>query len=530
MITVTANARNAVYTSDDLITSGSIGIPVRFVLSADFDGLSNIAVFQGSGVSIDVALTASRECVVPHEVVAIAGGYLRIGVYGRNGDGTIAIPTVWAEAKRILQGTVPSDVDPAAPTPDWTAQVQEQAAEALEIAQDVQAKADAGEFDGAPGEPGAVFTPAVSAAGVISWTNDGELPNPEPVNIKGTPGTPGISPTVTVTDITGGHRITITDATGPHSFDVMDGDSGDAPVQSVNGQTGAVVLDAQDVGAYEKPVSGIPKNDLESAVQTSLEKADTALQSAPVTSVNTKTGAVVLTPSDIGAGTYSKPSGGIPASDLAAGVIPTVPVQDVQVNGVSVLSGGVANVPVATQNSIGVSAVANDLGIGITGTTSKLYINKAGSIYVKGSTDQYRPIVPYNQHESTFYGLAKAAGDTTQSFSSNTVGNYTDAAKSAISQMLNGSVAVTGTTPTITALPGIRYVCGEVATLDITLPASGIVDVVFESGSTATVLTVTPPTGQTVKWANGFDPTALETNTTYEINIADGLGVAASWT
>ncbi len=91
-------------------------------------------------------------------------------------------------------------------------------------------------------------------------------------------------------------------------------------------------------------------------------------------------------------------------------------------------------------------------------------------------------------------------------------------------------VTVTGTTPTITALPGVRYVCGEVPTLDITLPASGIVDVTFKSGSTATVLTVTPPTGVTVKWANGFDPTALEANTTYEINIADGLGVAASWT
>ena len=94
----------------------------------------------------------------------------------------------------------------------------------------------------------------------------------------------------------------------------------------------------------------------------------------------------------------------------------------------------------------------------------------------------------------------------------------------------SGMITVTGTTQTITALPGIRYVCGEVSTLDITLPASGIVDVVFESGSTATVLTVTPPTGVTVKWANGFDPTALEANTTYEINIADGLGVAGSWT
>ena len=114
----------------------------------------------------------------------------------------------------------------------------------------------------------------------------------------------------------------------------------------------------------------------------------------------------------------------------------------------------------------------------------------------------YRPIVPTTQHTSVFYGLARAAGDTTQKSSNNPVGNYTESARSKISQMLNGSVAVTGTTPTIAALPGIRYVCGEVATLDITLPASGCVDITFESGSTATVLTITPPTGQTVKWAN----------------------------
>lgn len=91
------------------------------------------------------------------------------------------------------------------------------------------------------------------------------------------------------------------------------------------------------------------------------------------------------------------------------------------------------------------------------------------------------------------------------------------------------TVTVTGTTPTITAQADTRYVCGEVSTLDITVPASGIIDVIFTSGATATVLTVTPPSGMTMKWANGFDPTALETNTTYELNIMDGLGVACAW-
>ena len=101
---------------------------------------------------------------------------------------------------------------------------------------------------------------------------------------------------------------------------------------------------------------------------------------------------------------------------------------------------------------------------------------------------------------------------------------------SKISDMLNAPVSVSGTTPSITALAGIQYICGEVSTLDITLPASGCVDVVFESGSTPTVLTVTPPTGMTMKWANGFDPSSLDANTTYEINIMNGLGVAVSWT
>lgn len=41
------------------------------------------------------------------------------------------------------------------------------------------------------GEDGATFIPSVSADGTISWTNDKELPNPEPVNIKGAKGDKG---------------------------------------------------------------------------------------------------------------------------------------------------------------------------------------------------------------------------------------------------------------------------------------------------------------------------------------------------
>lgn len=75
-------------------------------------------------------------------------------------------------------------------------------------------------------------------------------------------------------------------------------DSYTPPVQSVNGKTGVVELDAEDVGA-------LPDSTVIPAAVTEQTVAGWGFTK------NT--------------GTYSKPSGGIPASDLAAGVIPTVP-------------------------------------------------------------------------------------------------------------------------------------------------------------------------------------------------------------
>jgi hypothetical protein len=87
-------------------------------------------------------------------------------------------------------------------------------------------------------------------------------------------------------------------------------------------------------------------------------------------------------------------------------------------------------------------------------------------------------------------------------------------------------VTVSGSTPSITATANTRYICGTVTTLTFTPSQSGICDVRFTSGSTATVLTVP----STVLWPDWFDPTALEANTVYEINIMDGkYGAVATW-
>lgn len=44
-----------------------------------------------------------------------------------------------------------------------------------------------------------------------------------PIAGIGAPGKDGFSPAVSISSITGGHRVTITGKSGEHSFDVLDG-------------------------------------------------------------------------------------------------------------------------------------------------------------------------------------------------------------------------------------------------------------------------------------------------------------------
>lgn len=208
-------------------------------------------------------------------------------------------------------------------------------------------------------------------------------------------------------------------------------------------------------------------------------------------------------------------------------------VGDVQINSTSIVSNGIANIPVASTTDYGAIKIGNSVSTGLTLDpsgylkTSIAYVSE-----IKAGTNGYKPIVPTNQHAAVFYGLATAAGDITQSSSSNAVGTYTDNAKASIKSMLGivdgstGTVDVTGAAPTITAVENTRYVCGEVTSLTITPAASGICIIRFTSGSTPTLLTLP----STVKFPEWFDATTLETDTIYEICITDGVyGAVMSW-
>lgn len=425
----------------------------------------------------------------------------------------------------IVYNSLVADGEMPDPVEDWITEANnklgeveaavEQIPETIDTAL-AEAKAS-GEFDGEDG-----FSPVVSVTEItdghrVSVTDaegtesfdvmNGDPGQPGQPGAPGQPGQDGVSPTVSVTPITDGHEVTITDATGAHSFDVMNGEKGDP------GTPGdpTMLIDDTSTTATNKVWSAKKSADECSELSSAINQK----QDAPETA---GTAGQVL-----GLDSNLEPEWQTPASSH---------VQDVQVNGTSILNQGVANVPVATDSTPGVVIVNSSAGIDINTSTNKLRVSSANGSQVRSGADNYKPIVPANQHQATFYGLAKAAGDATQS-SIMYDGIYTESAKSAISQMLNAPETVSGTTPSITAKSGVRYVCGEVSTLTITAPASGCIDVTFTSGSTPTVLTVSSAkTGVTaIKWANGFDPTSLDADTTYEINILDGeFGVVGSWT
>ena len=113
------------------------------------------------------------------------------------------------------------------------------------------------------------------------------------------------------------------------------------------------------------------------------------------------------------------------------------PVNDVQINGTSIVQNGVANVPIAN-NTLGAISISTNVG------ETGLIINQYGVVslypsitaFTKAGANVKLPITPSNQHEAVFYGLAKASGDSTQASSSNPVGTYTEDAKTAIRTML----------------------------------------------------------------------------------------------
>ncbi len=117
-------------------------------------------------------------------------------------------------------------------------------------------------------------------------------------------------------------------------------------------------------------------------------------------------------------------------------VTPSSDIIDIRVNGTSIVSSGVANIPIATTTEAGLLK-ASGAGSGLQlDSSGYLKLSYPNTTTIKAGTNLYAPVVVGIQDSSVFYGLAQAAGDSTQAASSNAVGVYTDNAKIQIQKML----------------------------------------------------------------------------------------------
>lgn len=116
--------------------------------------------------------------------------------------------------------------------------------------------------------------------------------------------------------------------------------------------------------------------------------------------------------------------------------------------------------------------------------------------------------------------------DPTETYQSGTAGYALNDLNRQLSDKADKTAYVTlsGTIITQTGADNTMYLCGELAELTFTAPETGQTAIRFTSGTTPTVATFNG-----VTWLNGFSPLALEANKLYEINVLNGVGVAA-WT
>ena len=133
---------------------------------------------------------------------------------------------------------------------------------------------------GPKGADGTTYTPSVSTDGVLSWTNDGGKTNPAAVNIKGPKGDQGVKGD--------------TGDTGPQGETGPQGPKGDTGPQGPQGEQGPA-------GPVNIPnTTKLLKGDGSGGMSEAVEGED-YIASAPVSSVNGKTGNVELTADDVGA-------------------------------------------------------------------------------------------------------------------------------------------------------------------------------------------------------------------------------------
>jgi hypothetical protein len=345
--------------------------------------------------------------------------------------------------------------------------------------------------------------------------------------------------------------------------------TGGGAVDSVNGKTGIVVLDADDVGAlpadtvippavteqtvsgwgftkntgtYSKPSGGIPKTDLASDVQTSLGKADTALQQhqslagyATESYVQQQIAAIPDELPSVSASDNGKVLGvvnGAWAAKTDEGGSAPFEIPVTESGGTFSTTATAADILAHADNCVavvgGVVRLTPDC-VGVSGTTALL---------VFGYIDVESPTAP----DEVFAVLVQNSSVTVSHVSRDVkdLPTVTAADNGKFLRVVNGAWAAAQYAPTAprvamtaqdtapTLEPNKLYVFPEMASLAPTLatPTDNTIvneyHFIFASGATATTLTLPA----TINQPDGF---TVEANHVYEVSILENCMTAQGW-
>ena len=154
MIVLTATGKRLTATSDQPITSGSVGLTATLSTDAAWAGLTITVVFR-VGTTEKIATLSNGVYTVPWELLADAnvGKDLQAGICGMSGT-DIVYPTIYAYVGMIREGADPTADPGATPTPSAYQEILDAATNAEGVAQSVRTDADNGVFKGDKGDAG----------------------------------------------------------------------------------------------------------------------------------------------------------------------------------------------------------------------------------------------------------------------------------------------------------------------------------------------------------------------------------------
>ena len=113
------------------LSDGMVGIPVTISWDEAWKDLDKILVCKGGGHTISL-VGIGHQATVAHEVMH-PGSTLFLGIEGRNTDGSVVIPTVWASCGVIQEGAHSTDEQSLPATHPIWAQIQMQIGDLIKL-------------------------------------------------------------------------------------------------------------------------------------------------------------------------------------------------------------------------------------------------------------------------------------------------------------------------------------------------------------------------------------------------------------